>query len=149
MKEILNTRQLEIGYAGKALLPSLNVSMNEGDVVALAGPNGAGKTTLFKTFCANIKPVKGEILLFGKDLQSFTATERASLFSIVLTDKPDDLFLKVHEIVAAGRYPYIGMMGRLSKNDMTQIKESLEMVGIADLANRNFISLSDGENKKL
>lgn len=149
MNEVLHTENLGIGYKGKALLPDINVSLCEGDIVALAGPNGAGKTTLFKTLCGSLKPVSGRIALFGKDLGEYTATECASLFSLVLTEKPDDLFLKVFDIVAAGRYPQLGLMARLSKNDETIIEEALQTVGIKHLIDRNFTSLSDGEQQKV
>ena len=94
MIEVLHTTNLLIGYKGQALMPAIDVSLNEGDIVALAGPNGSGKTTLFKTLSASIKPVGGEVKLFGKDLRDYSPTERSSLFSLVLTEKPDDLFLK-------------------------------------------------------
>lgn len=149
MNEVLHTENLSIGYKGKALLPDINVSLCEGDIVALAGPNGAGKTTLFKTLCGSLKPVSGRIALFGKDLGEYTATECASLFSLVLTEKPDDLFLKVFDIVAAGRYPQLGLMARLSENDETIIEEALQTVGIKHLIDRNFTSLSDGEQQKV
>ena len=56
MQEVLKTSNLLIGYKGQALMPAIDVSLNEGDIVALAGPNGSGKTTLFKTLSASLKP---------------------------------------------------------------------------------------------
>ena len=117
--------------------------------MALAGPNGSGKTTLFKTFSANIKPIAGEVVLFGKNIQAYGPTERAALFSLVLTDKPDDYFLKVSDVVAAGRYPYLGLLARLDEADERIIDQSLATVGITQLKHRNFISLSDGEKQKV
>ena len=149
MNEVLHTENLGIGYKGKPLLPDINMSLNEGDIVALAGPNGAGKTTLFKTLCGSLKPIAGRITIFGKDINQYSATGRASLFSLVLTEKPDDLFLKVYDIVAAGRYPQLGLMARLSESDESIIEESLQTVGIKHLIDRNFISLSDGEKQKV
>lgn len=149
MNEVLHTENLSIGYKGKPLLPDINVNLCEGDIVALAGPNGAGKTTLFKTLSGSIKPVGGCIKLFEKDLSAFSATERASLFSLVLTEKPDDLFLKVFDIVAAGRYPQLGLMARLNGNDNKIIEEALQTVDIKHLVGRNFASLSDGEKQKV
>ena len=87
--------------------------------------------------------------LFGKKLQDYSPTERSSLFSLVLTEKPDDLFLKVFDIVAAGRYPHLGLMVRLGTDDKKIIFDSLETVGISHLIGRNFVSLSDGEQQKV
>ena len=149
MNEVLHTYNLLIGYKGQPLIPEVNVSLCEGDIVALAGPNGSGKTTLFKTLSASIKPIGGEVKLFGKDLHDYAPTERSSLFSLVLTEKPDDLFLKVFDIVAAGRYPHLGLLAKLKAEDEQIIYDSLQTVGIGHLTNRNFVSLSDGEQQKV
>lgn len=149
MKTLLQTDNLVIGYKGRALLPEINVSLNSGDIVALAGANGTGKTTLFKTLSGNLKPVSGKVSLHGKSLESYTPTQRASLVGLVLTDKPDDLFLKVIDIVAAGRYPHLGLMARFNDDDLRSIEDSLKTVNIHHLKDRNFVSLSDGEKQKV
>ena len=149
MKEILKTHLLSIGYDKKIVVADINVTLNEGDIIALVGPNGAGKSTLFKTFSTHIKPVGGRIELFGKDLMSYSPKERAKLLGIVLTERPDDMFLKVFDVVAAGRYPYTGMFGKLNEKDENEIKESLELVGVNNLIDRVFNTLSDGEKQKV
>ena len=147
--EILKTSALSIGYDTKTVVSDINVTLNEGDIIALVGPNGAGKSTLFKTFSTHIKPVGGKIELFGKDLMSYSPKERAKLLSIVLTERPDDMFLKVFDVVAAGRYPYTGMFGKLTENDENEIKASLELVDVNHLIDRVFNTLSDGEKQKV
>lgn len=147
--EILKTSSLSIGYDKKTVVSDINVTLNEGDIIALVGPNGAGKSTLFKTFSTHIKPVGGKIELFGKDLMSYTPKERAKMLGIVLTERPDDMFLKVSDVVAAGRYPYTGMFGKLNENDEKDIKVSLELVGVNNLTDRVFNTLSDGEKQKV
>ena len=147
--EILKTSSLSIGYDSKTVASDINVTLSEGDIIALVGPNGAGKSTLFKTFSTHIKPLGGKIELFGKDLMSYSPKERAKLLGIVLTERPDDMFLKVFDVVAAGRYPYTGMFGKLNEVDEKEIKVSLELVGVNHLANRVFNTLSDGEKQKV
>lgn len=148
-KEILALKNLEIGYSGISILPPINTSLNEGDLIALVGPNGAGKSTLFKTLSAHIKPVGGLVELLGKDLFAYNPKERASILGIVLTERPEEPFLKVYDIVASGRFPYTGFFGNLNHDDETYIKESLEIVGIIKLIDRIFVSLSDGEKQKV
>ena len=147
--EILKTSSLSIGYDSKTVASDINVTLSEGDIIALVGPNGAGKSTLFKTFSTHIKPLGGKIELFGKDLMSYSPKERAKLLGIVLTERPDDMFLKVFDVVAAGRYPYTGMFGKLNYVDEKEIKVSLELVGVNHLVNRVFNTLSDGEKQKV
>lgn len=149
MKEILRTIGLKIGYKGHALMPSIDAVLHEGEAVALVGANGSGKTTLFKTLTGNLKPLEGQVELCGKPLESYAPNERAKRFSLVLTEKPDDLFLKVFDIVAAGRYPHSGLMAKLHDEDYKMIKENLQIVGVDHLIDRDFVSLSDGEKQKV
>ena len=149
MKEVLNTKGLKIGYKGQPLFPALDVVLHEGDHVALVGANGSGKTTLFKTLTGNLKPVEGQVELCGKPLETYSPNERAKLFSLVLTEKPDDLFLKVFDIVAAGRYPHSGLLAKLHEDDYLFIKEKLQITGVYHLIDRDFVSLSDGEKQKV
>ena len=149
MKEVLKTKGLKIGYQGKALFPAIDVTLCEGEAVALVGANGSGKTTLFKTLTGALRPIEGQILLCGKPLESYSPNERAKQFSLVLTEKPDDLFLKVFDIVASGRYPHSGLMARLRDEDYELIQAKLQVVGVDHLIDRDFVSLSDGEKQKV
>ena len=149
MKEVLSIRGLKIGYKGQALQPAIDAVLCEGEHVALIGANGSGKTTLFKTLTGNLKPIEGQVELCGKPLESYSNNERAKLFSLVLTEKPDDLFLKVFDIVAAGRYPHSGLMAKLRDEDYEMIKAKLQITGVYHLIDRDFVSLSDGEKQKV
>ena len=149
MKEVLKTNGLKIGYKGKALFPAIDVTLHEGDHVALIGANGSGKTTLFKTLTGNLKPIEGKVILCSKPLESSSPNERAKLFSLVLTEKPDDLFLRVFDIVASGRYPHSGLMAKMKDEEVEMIQEKLQIVGINHLIDRDFVSLSDGEKQKV
>ena len=147
--EVLRTRDLLIGYKDEAILPPINVSLNEGDLIALIGPNGAGKSTLFKTLTAHINTIAGNIELLGKNLSSYSPKEKAKLIGLVLTSRPDDMFLKVFDVVASGRCPYTNFFGKMDENDLNIIHESLEIVGINELKDRYFDALSDGEKQKV
>ena len=136
--EVLRTEDLHIGYKDKAILPPINVSLKEGNLIALIGPNGAGKSTLFKTLTAHIKPIKGKIELFGKELTDYSSKEKARLIGLVLTERPDDMFLKVYDVVASGRCPYTDFFGKIGKDDENVIQESLDIVGINHLKDRYF-----------
>ena len=147
--EVLKTKDLHIGYKDKAILPPINVSLEEGSLIALIGPNGAGKSTLFKTLTAHIKAISGSVELMGKELSEYSAKEKAMLIGLVLTERPDDMFLKVYDVVASGRCPYTNFFGKIEKEDENIIQESLDIVSINQLKNRYFNTLSDGEKQKV
>ena len=149
MSEVLRTIGLQIGYKGQALMPPIDAVLHDGEAVALVGANGSGKTTLFKTLTGHLKPIGGQVTLLGKPLADYNHNERAKHFSLVLTEKPDDLFLKVFDIVAAGRYPHLGLTARLRDEDLEMIKVKLQITGVYHLIDRDFVSLSDGEKQKV
>lgn len=147
--EILKATDLIIGYKDKAILPPINVTLEEGALVALIGPNGSGKSTLFKTLIGNLKPIGGSVRLYDKDISSYSPKDKASMIGIVLTERPDDMFLKVFDVVATGRCPYTDFFGKIKKEDLNIVKESLEIVSIINLIDRYFNTLSDGEKQKV
>lgn len=147
--EVLKTKDLHIGYKDKVILPPINVSLEEGSLIALIGPNGAGKSTLFKTLTAHIKAIGGSVELMGKELSEYSAKEKAMLIGLVLTERPDDMFLKVYDVVASGRCPYTNFFGKIEKEDENIIQESLDIVGVNQLKDRYFNTLSDGEKQKV
>ena len=71
------------------------------------------------------------------------------IISIVLTSRPDARNMTVEELVALGRTPYTGFWGRLSSNDRLIVRQSIESVSIAPMAERRVCSLSDGEMQKV
>jgi ATP-binding cassette subfamily F protein 3 len=60
---VLRTRDLQIGYPGKALFTAPDIELRRLEVAALTGPNGAGKTTFLKTLLGQLPPLEGETLL--------------------------------------------------------------------------------------
>lgn len=150
---ILKTHSLAIGYGnGKReptpLVPPINLELHGPSFVALAGVNGAGKSTFLKTITGLLQPLAGEVELNGKPLKTLSAHEIALSVSIVLTEFPDDLFLRVEDVVAMGRYPYSGFWGRPGEEDHLAVMKSIELCNISHLKGRRIISLSDGEKQK-
>lgn len=59
---VLSINNLSFGYTQKQLIyKNFNLTLNQGEVIAIVGPSGCGKTTLFELICNNLKPLKGEI----------------------------------------------------------------------------------------
>jgi branched-chain amino acid transport system ATP-binding protein len=72
---MLRIKDLSAYYDKAQILYDINMSVDEGEVVAVLGPNGAGKTTLLNSICG-IVDAKGEISLDGKDLTDLKPHER-------------------------------------------------------------------------
>lgn len=154
LQTLLRTSGLMIGYApsrkGRRVVASdLEVSLASGELVCLLGPNGAGKSTLLRTLSGLQQPLQGRVYLRGKAVDSLKSADLARLVSVVLTYRVEVGMLSVHGLVALGRHPYSGWMGRLSAADDWVIRESLAAVGMSDFATRFVNELSDGERQKV
>jgi len=60
---VLDIRQMTMDFGGLRALDSIDLVVNQGEIVALIGPNGAGKTTLFNCITGIYNPTKGDVNL--------------------------------------------------------------------------------------
>lgn len=65
MSELLKTTDLKLNYGPISALKGVDISVPEGQIVAILGANGAGKTSLLKTISGLLKPASGEITFNG------------------------------------------------------------------------------------
>ncbi len=63
MERVLDIRRLTMDFGGLRALDSIDLVVNQGEIVALIGPNGAGKTTLFNCITGIYNPTRGDINL--------------------------------------------------------------------------------------
>ena len=68
MAEILQVRNLVMNYGPVTALKGVDLTVREGQIVALLGANGAGKTTTLKVISGLLKPGKGEVLFEGENI---------------------------------------------------------------------------------
>ena len=147
-------RQLSIGYRlhtrqQKVVSENMNASLLTGQMTCLIGTNGAGKSTLMRTLAGFQKPLAGEVLLQGRNMNEYDDRELARLIGVVLTERVDVNNMTVTEMVALGRSPYTGFWGRLNDEDRQIVADSIRLVGITHLAGRMIQTLSDGERQKV
>ena len=65
---LLELTNVRLGFGGLQVIQSLDLSVNEGEIVAVIGPNGAGKTTLFNLITGVYRPDAGDILFDGSSI---------------------------------------------------------------------------------
>lgn len=115
----------------------------------MVGPNGVGKSTLLRSLAGLQPALSGDIHLAGRHLQSFIPQQLAKELSVVLTEAVNVGEMNVFSVVALGRHAYTNWMGRLEPGDVNVILDSLKAVDAADLIDRSFSELSDGERQKV
>lgn len=149
---MLKLENLEIGYVNGAerisVVREINAELHGGELVCLIGANGKGKSTLLRTLSGNQPPLSGTVSINGENVQLVSKARLAKLMSLVFTSATGAGGLTVRELVALGRHPHTGFLGRLSDNDNRIVDTAMEQVGIAHKA-KNFVAeLSDGERQK-
>lgn len=149
----IQLKDLSIGYKLhngkiKTIASHINASVESGMLTCLIGRNGTGKSTLLRTMTGFIPPLEGQVILEGRDLSMLSATERAKIISIVLTERPETDNITVNELVGMGRLPYTNFWGTLQEEDRQIVDDAMQMIGIYELRNRKIGTLSDGEKQK-
>ena len=145
--KLLSAKNLSVGYAGKAVISGINLDVSPGRIVTLIGPNGAGKSTILKTITRQLPPVSGAVYLDGKNLTSLPENQTARTMAILMTARTAPELMTCRDVVSAGRYPYTGRLGILSKADRAEVSRAMELVGVAALAERDFSRVSDGQRQ--
>lgn len=143
------TEGFVVGYHGVPLIKNIEIRLRKGEILTLIGPNGAGKTTILKSIIKQLEPLGGVVCLDGKDMNGLTGKELSTKMSVVLTERVRPELMSCEDVVATGRYPYTGKFGILSEEDRRIVRESMELVHISELADRDFTKTSDGQKQRV
>lgn len=148
---VIEGNDVAVGYRGRhgrTVHEHLDFCLYRGELTCLLGTNGAGKSTLLRTLAGTQPCLGGQLELFGRPLEDYSADERSRLIGVVLTDSTQVGGLTVYELVALGRQPHTGFFGRLNRYDREQVAHALQAVRIAHKAESYMGQLSDGERQK-
>ncbi len=150
---ILSAQALSIGYhrqkGNRVLAEQLQLSLQTGELTCLLGVNGIGKSTLMRTLAGMHPPLAGTVLLEHANIRQMQPGALAQKVSIVLTDPVTVGNLSVYQLVAMGRYPYTGWLGRMQEEDHQKVQWAIQTTGITPLIHRHLHHLSDGERQKV
>jgi len=148
---MLRAEGVSFGYrgAGTFSLSEVDVQVTAGSLTGLLGPNGCGKTTLLKILCGLLQPKHGRVTLDGRPLASFNRRELARHVAVVPQETHPAFDYTVTEMVLMGRHPYLGSFQLEGPEDFAIARECLAATGMADLADRNYMTLSGGEKQRV
>ncbi|WP_413728770.1 ABC transporter ATP-binding protein [Sodalis sp. RH19] len=133
MGATLNARGLAFGH-GEPLFRPLDFACEPGEICAVLGANGRGKSTLLHTLVGILPALSGDIRCHGGI--GFVPQRFTPAFSY-----------RVFDIVLMGRAGHVGLLQMPSRRDEAMAREALEMLGIAALAPRAYLSLSGGQQQ--
>ncbi|UII21732.1 ABC transporter ATP-binding protein [Fulvivirga ligni] len=149
----LNLKNLAVGYVSKKkeirIIQGINLALHYGELVCFMGPNGVGKSTLLRSITGVQKPLAGDFFLEETNAKALSTAQLAKKISLVLTDKINAGNLTAEEVVALGRYPYVGWNISFDKKDLKAIKKAIELTGIKPFIHKKTFELSDGQLQKV
>ena len=145
----IETENLSVGYDRKPLIEHIGIRVKRGEVLTLIGPNGSGKSTILKSIVGQLKLIAGTILLDREDMASRSRNDVAKRMAILMTERLQPELMTCRDMVSTGRYPYTGRLGLLSEEDKRIVEEALAQVDGAELADRPFTAISDGQRQRI
>lgn len=138
MEYVLRTKNLTKRFSKKLAVDSVNINVRKGDIYGFIGKNGAGKTTLIRIVAGLSKPTSGEVELFeSKDLDK----SRAKIGTIIESPAIYPTFTAKQNLIAQQKL--------LGKNDMKEIDDLLNKVGLADTGKKKAKNFSLGMKQRL
>jgi iron complex transport system ATP-binding protein len=139
---ILELESIGFSYAGsEQFINDLSFSIGEGEFIGLLGANGSGKSTILKIGSGILKPLSGELRLWGKTMQTYKNRDRAKLISYLPQTLDVNVPFSVSELVDMGLYPY-------DIPPAMTVEDALKLVGLEDKAEAYITDLSGGERRR-
>ena len=113
----IEINNLSLGYQDKLVVKNLSLKFPKNKVIALIGPNGCCKSTTLKAVARLLKPKQGSITHKGKDIWQKSPKEYAQELAFLPQQHLVPEGIKVRELIAYGRSPYLNLWGKLSQKD--------------------------------
>ncbi len=149
--EIVKMNNTTIRYGQRTIIKDLNWTVRNGERWVLSGQNGAGKSTLLSLVCAdNPQGYACDIELFGNprgsgesiwDIKKHIGYVSPEMHRAYRYD------IASIRIVASGLKDSVGLYAKPDEAEYEKCRYWMDIFGIADLAERPFLKLSDGEQR--
>lgn len=145
---VVAIRDAAVALGGRPVLRGIDLTINQGEVVAVLGANGSGKSTLVRTLLGLVPTVRGEVALFGTPLKRFRQWQRVG-FVPQRISATAGVPASVWEVVASGRLSRRPFLRPLRRVDRHAINEALEAVGLEGRAKDGCSTLSGGQQQRV
>lgn len=148
MSAFFEVSSLGVRIGDTTIVNGINLNFREGEVTALLGHNGSGKSTLLKVLARQLAPAQGNVRLLGDARHRGNAREFARTVGYLPQHPPGTDGLTVRELVALGRYPWRGPLGRYTDEDESIIDQAIDDTGLNAFRHRSVDTLSGGERQR-
>jgi zinc transport system ATP-binding protein len=142
---VIQAHNLSFQYDDTPLLQDISLEISKGECVAIFGPNGGGKTTLLKLFMGFLKPSSGTLLINGAPPYK----SRKSMGYVPQISHLDRQFpITALDVVKMGALSP-SIFQSYSKGAHEEALSMLAKVGLSDMAQTPFGSLSGGQSQRV
>ena len=152
MSDVLSFSGVNVVRGQQNLLHNVDWDVEEGERWVVVGPNGAGKSTLLGVASATIHPTSGTASILCELLGSvdvFELRPRIGLSAGAVADRVPGSEI-VRDVVVTASYGQVGRWRETYDDfDYSRAEELLNDLGVGQLAQRHFGSLSEGERKRV
>ncbi len=146
--ELFELDGVSFAVAERMLLEPLSLSLPAQRVIGLIGHNGSGKSTLLKLMARQQAPTAGTIRFEGRPLAGWGSRAFARKVAYLPQQIPPASGMLVKELVALGRYPWHGALGRFGAQDHQKVAEAMALTDTERFADRLVDTLSGGERQR-
>jgi energy-coupling factor transport system ATP-binding protein len=144
---MLEVKDLHYSYSsGFEALKGINLTVNDGEFLAVMGQNGAGKTTLVKHFNGLLKPTQGEVLVDGVNTCEVSVAKLARNVGFVFQNPDHQLFSETVEDEIAFALKNFGFEEAVIEK---QVEWALNLLDIVQYRKTSPFMLSGGERKRV
>ncbi len=145
----IRTEDTTLSYGAARILKGISLETHTGEFVGIIGPNGSGKSTLLKCIYRVLKPDGGCIWLGDQELHEIKIRNSARKVAVVAQHNYYNFEFSVREVVMMGRAPHKKMLEKDGAKDFEIVDQALKTVGMYEFADRNFSTLSGGEQQRV
>lgn len=138
---LVEYKDVTIDYGNIRAVSNASFEINENEYICVIGSNGSGKSTILKSLFGLVRPNKGIIsLLIDKAQISYVPQ-----INHAIRDFPATVF----EIVLTGTQKKQKRIPFYTKSDITTANDSLELLGIGEIAKKRIGQLSGGQQQRV
>lgn len=145
----LTAEHINAGYNQKTILSDVSVNIPQNKISVILGANGCGKSTLLKTFARLLSLQNGKILLDDKNVAEISSRHMAQTLGLLPQSPVVPDGIRVMDLVSRGRFPYRQFLKSMTREDFAAVEEAMEIMGIAELADRTVAELSGGQRQRV
>lgn len=141
----IELENVTVRYDQTTALEGVTLRLQRGDRVAVVGPNGAGKSTLFHVIAGVVRPVTGQVRIYGSGPGGHICVGYVPQRKVIDWDFP----VTVTDVVMMGRVGKMGFLRWPSRADRAAVRHALHEVGMSDYADRQIGELSGGQQQRV